>query len=549
MSPGATRARVASAHVRFWPDSSRWHLRWLVVLVVLAGGWPGVSGAATADGWSMFLQGERGGGAPLLGRRESGGTVQGLDAACASCHRRSGLGTFEGAVRVPPIAWRLLSRSWQEIAADRSVPHVLGFHPQRPAYTRDSFARAVREGIGADGRALSWVMPRYADLSAAEIDALVAVLETRAAGPPAGASDGQLRFALLATPGSETQAVDAAAAILTGSFAAHNAQIGTAGASAAPASSAYDVPRRLELVVWQLEGPSESWPAQLERRQQREPVFALLAGVGPGDWTPIDHYCERQQLPLLLPSIQAPAADAGFYTVHFHRGVALEADVIAGDLRAAQEQPAVLLQYLRADDGAALAAARRLRTALEPAWQVKDVLLPAQAGAPPILPAGGAAVVSWLPAADLTRLGDLPGAGRIYISAVMAGEQPPLAQAWWSRTRIAYPWEVPERRRVAMNFPFGWLRAKGLPVVDERLQVDTWLAAEVLQAALADMIDAYYPDYLVERVESLVGHRLVNAHYPRLSLAAGQRFASKGAYLLRVQGDGSLTAEGGWRIP
>ena len=71
----------------------------------------------------------------------------------------------------------------------------------------------------------------------------------------------------------------------------------------------------------------------------------------------------------------------------------------------------------------------------------------------------------------------------------------------------------------------------------------------MLSTALADLLDAYYSDYLVERVESLLGHRISNAHYPRLALAPGQRFASKGAYLLRLRQDGALVPEGGWRIP
>jgi hypothetical protein len=157
--------------------------------------------------------------------------------------------------------------------------------------------------------------------------------------------------------------------------------------------------------------------------------------------------------------------------------------------------------------------------------------------------------VLWLRPADLAALGAAPACGGLYVSGIMAGEGVALPAAWSGRVLMSYPWELPDRRRIGMNLPMGWLRSKGQPLVDERAQTDAWITSQVLDGALADLIDAYYPEYLVERVESLLGHRLGNAHYPRLALAPGQRFASKGAYLLRLQADGRLAPAGGWRIP
>ena len=42
-------------------------------------------------------------GLPLVGKREGGVKVLGAAGACINCHRRSGLGTFEGRTVVPPI--------------------------------------------------------------------------------------------------------------------------------------------------------------------------------------------------------------------------------------------------------------------------------------------------------------------------------------------------------------------------------------------------------------------------------------------------------------
>lgn len=500
--------------------------------------------AVVAAGERLYLEGLTRSGAPLRGGRAEGAVIEGQDAACAGCHRHSGLGSFEGAIRVPPIAWRLLSRSGAEIAADRTLPHVAGFRPQRPAYTPATLLRALRAGVASDGRPLSWVMPRYPGLDAADFTALCAALQARAASAPAGSQDGQLRFALVATPQAEPTRVAAVAAVFERAFADHNAALGPGAGD----SSAYAIPRRLHLTVWQLHGPAAAWPEQLDRLRAQEPVFALLGGLGGGDWGVIDRWSEARRLPELLASADAPETHEGFYAVHFQRGVALEAALIAADLRTRQPAGGRVLQWFRREDSGALGAAA-LRAELGPAWQVEDRPLDAVPAAAPAAGTNGVAAVLWLRPQEFGLPGPLTDAPAIYLSGLMAGEQPALPNAWLGHLRMTYPYELPQRRRVAMNRPLGWLRAQGLPVVDLRLQSEAWLASQVLDAALADMVDAYYPDYLVERVESLLGHRLENALYPRLSLAPGQRFASKGGYLVRVAADGSLSAEGGWTIP
>src|SRR6266576_3530651 len=53
-------------------------------------------------------------------------------------------------------------------------------------------------------------------------------------------------------------------------------------------------------------------------------------------------------------------------------------------------------------------------------------------------------------------------------------------------------------------------------------------------------------DHLVETLEMHLGTRLLNGYYPRVGLAAGQRSASKGGFLVRFAGpDGTrLVADG-----
>jgi hypothetical protein len=88
-------------------------------------------------------------------------------------------------------------------------------------------------------------------------------------------------------------------------------------------------------------------------------------------------------------------------------------------------------------------------------------------------------------------------------------------------------------------------------VVAERVQTDTYVACGILAETLNEMLDSFVRDYLVERVEVMLGHRMVNGYYPRLSLAPGQRFASKGGYVVRFadQTGAALVADGDWTVP
>ena len=102
-----------------------------------------------------------------------------------------------------------------------------------------------------------------------------------------------------------------------------------------------------------------------------------------------------------------------------------------------------------------------------------------------------------------------------------------------------------------MNFPLAWFKSRQIPVVAERVQTDTYVACGILAETLTEMLDSFVRDYLVERVEVMLGHRLVNGYYPRLSLAPGQRFGSKGGYVVRFTAAGgtALAADGDWTAP
>jgi hypothetical protein len=167
--------------------------------------------------------------------------------------------------------------------------------------------------------------------------------------------------------------------------------------------------------------------------------------------------------------------------------------------------------------------------------------------------AGADALVLWLRPADLAALGDVNAApARVYVSGMLGGlEDSPLPASWRARTRMAYPYDLPGRRIVRLDYALGWFRIRGIKVVDEQMQADTYLACGLVSEAVNEMVDAFYGPYVIEVLQGMVEHRIVTGYYPRLSLAENQHFASKGGYLVRFPDPDGQRIEplGAWQTP
>src|SRR6266478_8779163 len=139
---------------------------------------PGPATAAPADnvGRSIYLRGVLGSGPPLEGTREAGVVTTGADAACVNCHQRSGLGSVEGSLSIPPVTGEYLFHSRAQEAGEPGLPYVESLHGNRDPYTDATLARAIREGLDSEGRPLSYLMPRYA-LGDEDMAALVEYLK------------------------------------------------------------------------------------------------------------------------------------------------------------------------------------------------------------------------------------------------------------------------------------------------------------------------------------------------------------------------------------
>jgi len=523
-------------------------------------------------GESIYLHGVLPSGTPLEGKRIAAGlSATGVDAACVSCHQRSGLGMSEGynlAVTIPPIAGAYLFHSREATTKEAVLPYVPWMHSNRDPYTDATLARAIREGLDSQGRPLNALMPRFA-LSDAEMDSLIEYLKQLGSHPAPGVSERELHFATVITPDADPARRKAMLDVMEHYFADKNLfpignsrPLRTSGKTQ-QAKSMFMSHRLWRLHVWQLTGPATTWGAQLDADMNREPVFALVSGLGGSNWAPVHRFCERRQLPCLFPNVDAPIDDSrDFYSLYFSKGVLLEAELIARQIvagrQAASAAPAstVLQVYRLGDDGEAAALA--LDAALKP--------LGIAVRNQPLTPGGksvGQAVrqaqqsdvlVLWLRPADLAGLGDTAGApASVYVSGLMGGlEHAPLPPAWRDRARMTYPYELPEKRELRVRYALTWFSIPHIPVVDEPLQVNTYIACGLLAETLSHMADNLVQPFMVEMLQTSAERRLLNTgYYPRLVLALNQHFASKGGYIVHFArpGGAKLVADSDWIIP
>jgi hypothetical protein len=522
-----------------------------------AGPAPPASVSAAAE--AIYRRGILPDGTPLRGERDGAERVEGAAAACVNCHRRSGLGMIEGQSVVPPVTGKHLFHIGEGRDAEMSIPHPEATSANRAAYTELTLSRALREGVNPEGRRFAFLMPRFA-LDDTAMALLIGYLKQLSRAPSPGVGVDTLQFATIITPDADPVKRQAMLRVLEQYFGRENTFYHGESPPLQPSRGAQaHAQHRWQLHVWTLTGEPESWETQLHERLHKEPVFAVISGIGGSTWAPVHRFCESESIPCLFPNVDLPlVAQQDFYTVYYSKGVLLEAELIA---RALQDPPPAkrarrVIQIFRSGDiGADAAAALQ---ALATTSGLITVNRPLRVGTAVAIAAAlkntaaDDAIVLWLRPEELAQLrGAPPDGASVFLSGIMGGlEHTPLPDPWRGAARMTFPYELPGRATL-LNYPIGWFRLHNVPILDARTQVNTYIACSIVADTFGLMLDNFVRDYLVERLEATLDSRLVVGYYSRLGLAPGQRFASKGGYLARFTGPlgTPIAAASEWMVP
>ena len=516
-------------------------------------------------GRAIYRYGRLPSGKPLQGERLSGLLVSGAEAACVNCHRRSGLGTVEGYSVVPPITGPYLFQSKADSLAYSDLRRRAGFAASRKPYTDATLVRAIQEGVDHAGRPLNVLMPRYR-LSDDEATSLVEYLQALSVRSSPGVTVDTIHFATIIGPNVDSSKRTVMLQVLNSYFADKSVAPRFNERRVMPAAKAMlKAFRRWQLHVWELEGGPDTWEAQLRLYYQAQPVFAVVGGIASQTWEPVHGFCEQNELPCLFPIVDIPvAAEQDFYSMYFSKGVLLEAEILARYLAngGSIARTGRMIQVFRAQQPGA-AAAQELGAALRRhGWIVEDHVIGDSRLESDKLRAtmsredAAITLVLWLGEEDLRtvaaiRRQSMPFS-RVYLSGTLSGGGPALLPpAWKARAALVYPFELPDLLADRLAPLQALLKRRGIGPAEERIQAQAYFAAAVLSEGMAQLANNYLRDYLIERIEMMVGRPLPGSVYPRLGLGQGQRFASKGGYIVRFASPKShrLVAESGWIVP
>jgi len=509
-------------------------------------------------GERMYRDGILPSGEPMQAFVQQDIEVDGTMFSCQSCHVRSGMGSTEGTVITYPTCGSWLYKPLQgaEMKAESQarVPSRLDPPPFRPAYTDESLARAIRRGKDPNDRVLDYVMPRYL-VGGTDLDILVFYLKNLSAQWSPGVDDTTIRFATVIGPGVDEVDRKAMLGPLEAHVRDHNSQSrpDERRAKGGPfyKEEKFAPYRRYALTVWDLEGAADTWTEQLEAHYRKEPVFALIGGITSGEWAPIHEFCERMQVPNLFPITDYPViAESDWYTLYFSKGYYQEGEAAARFLRRADEIPqdaAVIQVYRGKRRGRALAngfAGARRKMGLQAA---KDVELADEAKTDSafwkdlVAENKGAVLVVWLDGNDIASIGELATAETrppmVIASSSTLGEA--VLSVPEELRDIAFftkPDSFPEdevRSRLATE---SWLRAKKLPITNFDIQARMYFLGWTLAPMVKMMRDDFYRDYFFDIVDMMRDQYYSVAVYPRLSFGPGQRYASKGCYIVQLTG-------------
>jgi hypothetical protein len=511
-----------------------------------------------AVGETLFRTGMLPSGKPMKAVAPGKEAVPGSAFACASCHRRSGLGSVEEGLLTLPINGALLFlpryANFQNLTPEERktiLPQKYQAEPLRPSYSDSTLAVAIKTGIDPGGRVLNPVMPRY-DLSTSDMSILISYLKRLSSEPSPGVTDTTLAFATVITSESDKADSDAMLNALALGVKGHNNLANNRGRMGSMLSmEVMKINHRgWTLDTWVLNGPPDTWNQQLENYYKKHPVFALIGGISSLPWEPIHRFCEANKIPCLLPITDLPViSSTDYYTLYFSKGYYQEGEAAAAYLEGTWDasHPKSILQILdRGPEAKALAAG------FQNAWselghdRAKTMTLKEGVSTNELAAA--------LTGEDTDSIRLLWTGPESFDALKALAEKPKKpSMVFMSSTRLATRiWDLPAPARpfTFITYPFREPGPKrvapkmgGQPILvnkefkknDRRILSKTNTILSILNEQVLAMERNYYRDYLVDLFATMDEQNFTD--YENLLYSPGQNYGSEHCHIMQLSVD------------
>lgn len=463
-------------------------------------------------------------------------------AACANCHRRSGLGVAEGGSRS-------LNLSAPSLFNATSKP------PLRPAYDEQTLVRAIVAGVAADGRLLDETMPRY-ELGNDDAFALVAYLKTLGATAPVGVTASTLTIATIIADSAPQDQKEAVLRVMQTFVDVKNGESRNETKRAAAASrhfygrTAQRAYRAWKLLTWYLHGDSSTWGRQLAEYARADEPFAILSGTAGPEWQAIHEFCEASEIPCILPlAAGVENADDFFYSLYFSTGPVLEARVAASHVsRLPESTNRKVLVVLRDDkpSQAALEAFRKVLAASSGLQVIAKIVkgrqaLSARKWRSILRSAQADVLLIMLGAESINALASIDNNTDLVPDQLYTMES---YSAWPEEIQNidgllgsinhVYPYTLPSTSATQFPREYLWLQHHGLGDLDPVAASRTLYACRVMGVGLADVQTNFSREYFLEALEHALDGTQLTSVYPHTSLGPSQRLLSRGAYVVSL---------------
>ena len=507
-------------------------------------------------GERMYREGILPSGEPMEAFVNGDVPVSGEAFTCVSCHLRSGLGSIEGDIVTPPTNGRILyAPRTLLLKGFETVPDIRKYSLatlERPAYTDETLAKVIASGVDPAGHTLKSIMPTY-HVDDADMALLIDYLKTLSDKLPPGVTDREIRFATVIAGDVDPLEVEAMVQPLDFYIANKNGLAENFKRYPWKSKMGMNMlgpellAKRMSLARWKLTGPPATWRAQLEEYYKKDPVFALLGGISNESWEPIHRFSEDHKLPCLFPDTEFPViSKTDWYTLYFNKGIYQEGEGAARYLHSVHDLVVSkgVIQVVESSP-----KGKRLASGFLTTWQEYGLVPPTTIKAgddgridleelqavldknPP------AVLLLWsneqaLPILKMVAQSKNRPQLVIVSSGMLGDEMWKLPEEYRSYTYITWPYRTPQEdaRYDAILTPI--LHGKQFTGHARQAFEQSYDTSLVQSQALIMMRGEYYRDFFFDTIGMI--QDLEYPLYERLTFGPGQRYASKGCYLVQL---------------